>query len=239
MRILQAFQNLMNLHILFCPPTEGTTLPTSVLAISLDDQAQYRCAGFVQAEIERYADELEDLAPDAEEEGSQDGGSDAEDSENDAGPSKRKKSKKAKGKKPAGILGKGSPSSSSRLEREYAFMNVIATFLRAIRVGAIHYRHVTTLLAHHGRLGPVYDSCSKVVVEILREEGMYNEHGAAVVDVIFQSLRDVSVHALSSAHFLSDKSPYASLSPSHYTSMVSLPPKSILSHSPKPSPRVL
>ncbi|KAH8097102.1 hypothetical protein BXZ70DRAFT_1009416 [Cristinia sonorae] len=181
-----AFQNLMNLHILFCPPSEEVTLPTSVLALSLDDEAQYRCAGFVQAEIERYADELEEPSPDAEDD------SEPEESESDESGDedrpKRRKSKKSKGKKPA--LTTPDKSSSSHLEREYAFMNVIATFLRAIKTGSIHYRHASTLLAHYGRLGPVFDLCSKVIVDILREEGMYNGQGEAVVQVILQSLQE-------------------------------------------------
>ena len=39
----------------------------------MSDEMQYRCAGFVQAEIERYADELESEKPPKE------GGSDAGD----------------------------------------------------------------------------------------------------------------------------------------------------------------
>ena len=52
----------MNLHILFCPvqaeEQPGPASATSMLSLVLDDEVQYRCAGFVQAEIERYADEL-------------------------------------------------------------------------------------------------------------------------------------------------------------------------------------
>ena len=57
----------MNIHILFCPAqsiaADGSALPTASLALSLDEEAQYRCAGFVQAEIERYAEEMEELTP--------------------------------------------------------------------------------------------------------------------------------------------------------------------------------
>lgn len=179
----------MNLHILFCPPTEGTVLPTSVIALSLEDEVQYRCAGFVQAEIERYADELEELAPNADD-GSEEEESDGEESGNESRP-RRKKGKRSRGKKSAEVP--TDKSSSSHLEREYAFMNVIATFLRAIKTGAIHYGHSATILAHYGRLGPVFDLCSKVIVDILREEGMYNGQGSTVVEVVLQSLREVSV----------------------------------------------
>ncbi len=96
----QAFQNLMNLHILFCPAQsiapDGSPLPTAFLALTLEDETQYRCAGFVQAEIERYAEELDELSPPSEE-GSDENDSDGQETENEAQP-KAKKSKKAKGK---------------------------------------------------------------------------------------------------------------------------------------------
>ena len=52
----------MNLHVLFCPTEtvgpDGSSFPTAPLALSLDDEVQYRCAGFIQAEIERYVEEF-------------------------------------------------------------------------------------------------------------------------------------------------------------------------------------
>lgn len=84
------------------------------------------------------------------------------------------------------------PLPRSQLEKEYIFISVIATFLRAIRAGVIHFRHSTAILAHYGRLGPAFDLCSRVIVDILREEGMYKENGDAVVEVICHALREVS-----------------------------------------------
>lgn len=71
-------------------------------------------------------------------------------------------------------------------------MGVVSTFLRAIRAGAIHSSHGSVLLAHHGRLGVAFDHCSKIVVDVLREEGMYKGHGGVVVDVITRAVKDVS-----------------------------------------------
>lgn len=82
-----------------------------------------------------------------------------------------------------------------QLEKEYLFMAVVTTFLRAIRAGAIHFRHCATLLAHYGRLGPSFDLCSKLIVDILREEGMYKGNGDIVVGVVTQALREVSQSA--------------------------------------------
>jgi cohesin complex subunit SA-1/2 len=70
-------------------------------------------------------------------------------------------------------------------------MGVISTFLRAIRAGAIHPTHGAVLLTHHGLLGVAFDHCSKILVDVLREEGMYKEHGDVVVDVVTNALKDV------------------------------------------------
>ncbi|SJL10386.1 uncharacterized protein ARMOST_13772 [Armillaria ostoyae] len=66
----------------------------------------------------------------------------------------------------------------------------MSTFLRAIRAGAIHVRHGAILLAHYGRLGPSFDLCTKVIVEILREAGMFNDDGDLVVLVVTQALQE-------------------------------------------------
>ena len=76
----------------------------------------------------------------------------------------------------------------SALEQEYQFMATISTFLRAIRTGAVHIKHSDVLLANYGRLGPSFDLCTKVIIDVLREEGMYNDNGELVVSVIKNSL---------------------------------------------------
>ena len=72
-------------------------------------------------------------------------------------------------------------------------MGIISTFLRAIRAGAIHPSHSAVLLTHHGQLGVAFDHCSKIVVDVLREEGMYKGHGDVVVSVITSALKEVSI----------------------------------------------
>jgi hypothetical protein len=70
----QAFKHLLDLHVLFALPEshEGVALPTASVSLSFDDEAQYRCAGYIQAEIERYAESLGSEAADDEEEGEKD-----------------------------------------------------------------------------------------------------------------------------------------------------------------------
>jgi hypothetical protein len=91
------------------------------------------------------------------------------------------------------VIDKSTVDSTSRvkLEREYEFMEIISTFLRAIRAGAIHPSHGAILLAHYGRLGPTFDLCCKVIVDVLREEGLLNNNGDLVVTAIVQSLQEV------------------------------------------------
>ncbi|KAI6126831.1 hypothetical protein F5141DRAFT_1083660 [Pisolithus sp. B1] len=168
-----AFQNLMNLYILFCPTRpdaeDGQRLPTEVLALQLDDEVQYRCAGFIQATIEQYAELLEDDKPSEELTEKDDSSDDQED---------------------CACREECQPASRASLEQEYQFVATVSPFLRAIRAGAVHVRHGTVLLAHYGRLGPVFNLFTKVVVDVLREEGMYNDNGKVVVDVVTQALKE-------------------------------------------------
>jgi cohesin complex subunit SA-1/2 len=206
----------MILHTLFCPTqtiaADGSPMPTASLALTLDDEVQYRCAGYIQSEIERFAEEIDDgTSPAADK--SEDEDSSGEEDE-DMGTSKAKKGKPGKGKKTSDESGASGTSeadflmlsrvphhgprvdsripSRTRLETEYQFMGVMSAFLRAIRAGAIDVRHSAILLAHYGRLGSSFDLCSKVIVDILREEGMLNKNGELVVSIVTQAVQEVS-----------------------------------------------
>ncbi|KAI6128214.1 hypothetical protein EDD16DRAFT_1550109 [Pisolithus croceorrhizus] len=185
-----AFQNLMNLYILFCPTRpdaeDGQRLPTEVLALQLDDEVQYRCAGFIQATIEQYAELLEDDRP-SEELTERDDSSDDQEDVRAVKNVKGKGPSKTRSKTPAE---RSQPASRASLEQEYQFVATVSPFLRAIRAGAVHVKHGAVLLAHYGRLGPVFDLFTKVVVDVLREEGMYNDNGEVVVDVVTQALKE-------------------------------------------------
>ena len=72
----------------------------------------------------------------------------------------------------------------------------MATFLRALRAGIVHTRHGAILLAHYGRLGPAFDLTAKLMVDVLREEGMYKDNGKLVEDVIVEALKNVSFNTV-------------------------------------------
>ncbi|KAJ7624985.1 hypothetical protein DFH06DRAFT_1305016 [Mycena polygramma] len=183
-----AFAGLVDVHIAFGPAEK--------MAVSLDDEVQFRCAGYVQAEIERYAETLvepetgEDEDEDEGEENDKESGDEGEGSNaGDEGKKKGKgKAKPLKTKKRA--VKEVDPNSPSQLLSEYAFLDLIVTFLRAIRVGVLHVRHTAILLSHYGRLGTTFDHFAKSIVDILREEGMENDNGDVVVVVINQALRE-------------------------------------------------
>ncbi|EIW79750.1 hypothetical protein CONPUDRAFT_106434 [Coniophora puteana RWD-64-598 SS2] len=203
-----AFQNLMHIHILFNPsnqnaaaaPGDARPLPTAALALELDDEVQYRCAGFIQATIEQFEEHFEESAVSERDEDSASGSGDDSDEDGAATAGKEKEKEKEGGKAKGKTKAKGrererlasmlQTPSRARLQAEYVFMSVISTFLRAIRAGAVHIKHSAVLLAHHGRVSPSFDLCTRVVVDILREEGMYNEGGDVVVQVIEQALKE-------------------------------------------------
>lgn len=69
---------MLDLYVLFSPvnavDSEGAPLPTAMVPLTLDDEIQYRCAGYMQAEIERYAElvsEGEEKQPTDKEAGSE------------------------------------------------------------------------------------------------------------------------------------------------------------------------
>lgn len=82
----------MNLYILFSPiqaaAADREDLPVDTLAIHLDDEVQYRCAGFIQATIEQYAELLEDDRP--QDQSEKNGSSEDEEPESTTRPTKGK-----------------------------------------------------------------------------------------------------------------------------------------------------
>ncbi|KAJ4490347.1 hypothetical protein J3R30DRAFT_3693942 [Lentinula aciculospora] len=192
-----AFKNLLDLHVLFlsAPNDMADMLPS--LTLVMNDEVQWRCAGYVQAEVERYADGVDnsrhDEGSDTEDEQSDDGESEG----NDDARGQSKKNKKAYENKTGSKEHDSEVDFASRplLEQEYVFIDVISTFLRAMRTGVIQVRHGAVLLAHYGRLGPAFDSCAKLVVDVLKDEGLPGDNGQLIVLVVTQAMKEAyNVH---------------------------------------------
>jgi len=83
----------MDLHILFSQkPEEGVEADAPSLSIHLDDEVQFRCSEFVQKEITRFKDHLQESYPQTK--GGETDGSGAEESDGEH----TKRGKKAKPK---------------------------------------------------------------------------------------------------------------------------------------------
>ncbi|XP_006455307.1 hypothetical protein AGABI2DRAFT_121237 [Agaricus bisporus var. bisporus H97] len=185
-----AFKYLLDLHVLFAPvPKEAADSGDGDFTLTLDDETQHRCAGYLQAEIERFVELLEDDATHTEPKPATDDEQASADEEDERSKSKSKETgKAAQGKKSQ--KKEVDTESRSWLEREYLFIDVISTFLRAVRAGAINIQHGSVLLAHYGRLGVAFDTCVKVVVDILREEGLAGGNGEIIVAVVTKAVQE-------------------------------------------------
>lgn len=54
-------------------------------------------------------------------------------------------------------------------------------------------QHAGVLLKEYGRLDGAFDASLQIVVEILQDEGIYNEDGETVSKVIGQALQEVGL----------------------------------------------
>lgn len=214
--LLQAFDKLLHIHLMYnsisiateSAQPEGESEDTSSpklpkeLRLTCEDETQFRCAGFVQAEMERYHEQVsgEKPASSSEEKNGKDGDSDSDmdsDEDEDGNPKLTAKKTSKKKKPKAAPNGKAKDQVEARpsrafLERELVFCSTISQFITAIRVGVVDIKHGTGLLAQFGRLSTVFDACLKILVETLREQGVLNGRGEEVCKVILDSIKEVS-----------------------------------------------
>ncbi|KAN0066163.1 cohesin complex subunit [Thecaphora frezii] len=220
-----AFERLLMIHMMYAalpvghedgaaadtaseaPAAHGSARLPAALRLVCTDETQYRCAGFIQAEIERYiehtgvreketrskAAQNEDAIESDEENGAKPN-SDDEDDHDEDDPERTPRASKApargsrvgsrKASKAAKTWSKDTNverPSRSLLEAEHAFCSTISTFVSAIRVGVVDAKHSTSVLVQYGRLGAIYDSCCKVLIEVLKEEAIFVGYSRAVV----------------------------------------------------------
>lgn len=187
-------------------PASKPKLPEQ-LRLECTSEVQHRCSGFLQSEMERYVDHLsqanagsaagsddEDEDGDEERDDEDEGGhAGSDDEENTASRRKKKKSKaaaKKSGKKGSASTAPTAPARPTQafLQKQHALAQVYSHFIMAIRLGMFDVEHAASILAQHGRLGHIFDSASRVLVDTLREECVYA--GVARADAACRVLLD-------------------------------------------------
>ncbi|WVF68116.1 hypothetical protein IAT40_002879 [Kwoniella sp. CBS 6097] len=81
------------------------------------------------------------------------------------------------------------PIENRDVEEDLPFLQYTAVFVAAIRVGVLEVEHAKEPLAHYGRFGPSYDGIVKKLVDVLRDEGLYNKEADTVQHVAGAALQ--------------------------------------------------
>jgi cohesin complex subunit SA-1/2 len=82
--------------------------------------------------------------------------------------------------------------SPEKASSEIQFLQLVAVFVGAIRCGVLDSDHAKEPLAHCGRFGATYDAVVKKLVDVLRDEGIYNRDSTIVVAISTEALQTVS-----------------------------------------------
>lgn len=90
-----------------------------------------------------------------------------------------------------------------RAQGDFVFAQLVSVFVGAVRCGVVDLDHAKEPLAHYGRFGPTYDAIVRKLVDVLRDEGIYNKDSQTVQNVCRSALQDVGLGRLA-ADSLSD-----------------------------------
>ena len=145
--------------------------------IDLDIQAQYRCAGFIQGQIERYSDMVKDTMDELEDDLIYESDNEDEEAQRKQGADEKTRNYR--------------PLTLEQQAAEYAFNDLISSFSRAICTDVIDLHHASTILAYYDSLGAFYNECGNQLSLALRHYGVLGEEGHAVAGVVFESLKQV------------------------------------------------
>ncbi|WVQ95735.1 hypothetical protein IAU59_002834 [Kwoniella sp. CBS 9459] len=75
------------------------------------------------------------------------------------------------------------------VEEDLRFLQFTSVFVVAVRVGVLEVEHAKEPLAHYGRFGPSYDGIVRKLVDVLRDEGIYNREADTVQHVAGAALQ--------------------------------------------------
>ena len=79
-----------------------------------------------------------------------------------------------------------------KLQNEFVFLQVASVFVGAMRCGVLDVSHAKEPMAYYGRFGPTYDAIIRKLVDVLRDEGIYNKEADTVQNVVGSALQAVS-----------------------------------------------
>ena len=163
--------------------------------MTCDEETQFRFAGFMQAEVERYLDTLPTAINDVPDGSDRSQASDDDDREASPSPAKAKAAKAA----PPNSKASSEPVTKSlqQLASDHAFLELAGVYTSALSLGVLDVRHSAVLLAYYGRFGTIFDEFSQRLGETLKDEGLYANNTAVVVTVVLVALRDVSSYSSS------------------------------------------
>ncbi|MBW0488616.1 hypothetical protein O181_028331 [Austropuccinia psidii MF-1] len=157
-----AFIHLLNTYLL----CQSAFMPEK-LRLECDQQTQYRCAGFIQAEIEKFVEER------LSEEGIQTNQVSENDDEEDGIPQHRHEKKNAS--KTLNTTNALTEQQSNliltikQLQRIEQFDLIITTFAKAIRCGLLEVRHSSVILPHFTRFSKIYDISVELTINTLND----------------------------------------------------------------------
>lgn len=75
------------------------------------------------------------------------------------------------------------------IQEDFHFFQLVSVFVGAIRCGVLEVEHAKEPLAHYGRFGPTYDAIVKKLIDVLRDEGIYNKEADTVQHVAGSALQ--------------------------------------------------
>lgn len=169
----QAFISFINTHVLFAKRAEGRGgAPASdVCSVAVPDEIQHRLGGAFQAAIERYASVMETRSAGQEE------------------SQQRESYYSSKHMTIILIQSAARELTPDKIQEDLHFFQLVSVFVGAIRCGVLEVEHAKEPLAHYSRFGPTYDSIVKKLVDVLRDEGIYNREADAVQHVAGSALQ--------------------------------------------------
>jgi cohesin complex subunit SA-1/2 len=160
----------LNTYVLFS--TKSLAPAAKAAPLKMEDETQHRLGGSFQAAADRYASDLEEVQATQ--------GDDEEASK--LFPAYR-------GFELTCLAEIRHLSPEQTLE----FHSLVSVFVAAIRTGVLEVEHAKEPLAHYGRFGITYDAIVKKLVDVLRDEGIYNREADTVQNIAASALQDVSI----------------------------------------------